>query len=28
VILRNWTPERAVDWIDGQLQVMRAYFEK
>lgn len=28
VILRNWTPERAVDWLDGQLQVMRAYFEK
>ena len=28
VILRNWTPERAVDWIDSQLQVMRAYFEK
>jgi len=28
VSLRNWTPERAVDWIDGQLQVMRAYFEK
>src|SRR5262249_40487320 len=28
VILRNWTPEKAVDWIDGQLQVMRAYFEK
>jgi len=28
VILRNWTPERAVDWIDGQLQMMRAYVEK
>jgi multiple sugar transport system substrate-binding protein len=28
VVLRNWTPERAVDWIDQQLQVMRAYFEK
>lgn len=28
VILRNWTPERAVDWIDQQLQVMRAYLEK
>jgi hypothetical protein len=28
VILRNWTPERAVDWIDGQLQIMRAYLEK
>lgn len=27
VILRNWTAERAVDWIDQQLQVMRAYFE-
>ena len=28
VILRNWTPERAVEWIDGQLQIMRAYLEK
>jgi ABC-type glycerol-3-phosphate transport system substrate-binding protein len=28
VVLRNWSPEKAVDWIDGQLQVMRAYFEK